>query len=89
MMTKIATFLIIGAVLAGSAAAALQATDAALAVTPVSGGCHSRTESATSGVSRVVVVVPRPGRFAAGAGGFTQRAPRIILLTPRASSAAD
>ena len=89
MMIKIATILIIGAVLAGSAAAALQATDAALAVTPVSVGCHSRTESATSHGSSVVVVVPRPVRSVAGVGGFTQLAPRIILLTPRVSSAAD
>ena len=89
MITKILTILTVGAVLAGSAAAALQATDAALAVTPVSGGCHSRTDSGTSGGSPAVVVVPRAGRFAASAGGLTQRAPRIVLLTPRASSAPD
>ena len=85
MMTKIVTILIAGAMLAGSAAASLQA--AALAVTPVSGGCHSRTESATSGGSPVVVVVPTVRRFVASAGAFTHRAPRIILLTPRPSSA--
>jgi hypothetical protein len=89
MTTKIVSTLIIGALLAGSAAAALQATDATLAPAPVSGGCHSRTESATSGGSRVVVVVAPASRFVTSAGTFTRRTPRIVLLTPRPSSAPD
>ncbi len=89
MTTKIVTTLIAGALLAGSAAASLQGTDASLASAPISEGCHSRTEFTTSGGSPVVVVVPPVRRFAASAGAFTQRAPRIILLKRRPSPAAD
>jgi hypothetical protein len=89
MTAKIVTILIVGAVLAGSAGASIQATDTFSPPSPVSGGCTSRTESATSGASPVVVVVAPAGRFAASARGFTQRAPRIVLLTPRPNPEAD
>jgi len=85
MSTKILTFVIVGTVLAGSAAASLQATDASLASTPVS----ARTESAAPGGALVVAVVPPAGRLAASVGGFTQKARWIVVLTPRPSSAAD
>jgi len=89
MTTKIVTILIAGAMLAGSAAASIQTTDAFSRSATVSGGCHLRTESATSGGSSVVVVVGPASRFAVGAGAFSRGAPRIILLTPRPSSATD
>ncbi len=82
MTTKIVTTLIAGALLAGSAAASLQAADASLASAQISDGCHSRTESTTSDGSPAFVVVPPVRQFAASAGAFTQRAPRIILLEP-------
>jgi hypothetical protein len=76
MTTKIVTTLIAGALLASSAAASLQATDASLTSAQISEGCHSRTESTTSGGSPVFVVV-RPVRpFAASVGAFKQRAPQ-------------
>jgi hypothetical protein len=89
MTTRILTTLMVAAVLGGSAAAALQATDASLASPAVSAVHPSRTNSAPSGGELVFAVVPPAGRFAARAGGFTQGAPRIVLLTPRPSSAAD
>jgi hypothetical protein len=83
MTIKIVTSLVTGALLAGSAAAALQATDASLASTPISEGCRSRTESTTSGGSPVFVVVPPVRPFSARAGAFTQRAPHIIFFKPQ------
>ena len=80
MTIKIVTSLIAGALLAGSAAASLRATDASLA--SISEGCHSRTESTTSDGSPVFVVVPPVRPFAASAGAFKQRAPHIIFLKP-------
>jgi len=85
MTTKILTILIVAAVLAGSAAAALQATDASPASAPVS----TRTKSATSGGALVFAVVPPAGRFAASAGGLAQGAHWIVVLTPRPPSAGD
>jgi len=85
MTTKILTVLIAAAVLAGSAAAALQATDASLAPGVVS----ARTGALTSGRSLVVAAVPAAGRFAPGAGGFAHGARWIVVLTPTPSSAAD
>ena len=79
MTIKVVTTLIAGALLAGSAAASLRATDASLSS---SEGCHSRTESTTSDGSPVFVVVPPVRPFAASAGAFTQRAPHIIFLEP-------
>jgi hypothetical protein len=89
MTTKILTILIAAAVLAGSAAAALQATDASLASTAVCQAHPSVAGSATSGRALVFVVAPPAERFAASARGPTQPLPRIVVLTPRASSAAD
>jgi hypothetical protein len=85
MMTQILTILIVAAVLAGSAAAALQTTDVSLA----SARASARIESATSGGTLVFAVVPPAGRFAASASGFTQAARRIVVLTPQSPSAAD
>jgi hypothetical protein len=85
MTTKILTILIAAAVLAGSAAAALQTTDVSLA----SARASARTESATSGGALVFAVVPPAGRFATSASGFTQGARRIVVLTPQSPSAAD
>jgi hypothetical protein len=82
MTINIVTSLIAGALLAGSAAASLQATDASLASTPISERCHSRTESTTSGESTAVVLVPAVRPFSASAGAFRQRAPHIIFLKP-------
>jgi hypothetical protein len=73
MTTQILTILIAAAVLAGSAATALQA------LAPVS----ARTESATSGGAQIFAVVPPAGRFAASAGSFTHGARWIVVLTPR------
>jgi hypothetical protein len=71
MTTKIVTTLIAVALLTGSAAA-----------TPIPDGCHSRTESTTSGSSPVFVVAPPVRPFAASSGTFTQRPPHIIFLKP-------
>jgi hypothetical protein len=79
MTIKVVTTLIAGALLAGSAAASLRATDASLAS---SEACHSRTESTTSDGSPVFVVVPPVRPFAASAAAFKQRAPHIIFLKP-------
>jgi hypothetical protein len=84
MTTKTLTILIVGAVLAGSAAAALQATDAS----PVP-AVSARTACATSVGARVFAVVPPAGRFAASAGGLAQGAHWIVVLTPRPPSAGD
>jgi len=70
MTTKIVTTLIVGTLLAGSAAAALRSPDALLSSVPICEGCYSRSESTTSGVSPVVVVVPPAARFPASAGTF-------------------
>jgi len=85
MTTNIVTTLIAGAMLVGSATACLQTTDASLGSAPVS----ARAESAASGGALVVAVVPPAHRFTAAAGGFTHRAPQVVLLTSRPSSAAD
>ena len=83
MTIKIVTSFITGALLAASAVAPLHATDASLASTPISEGCHSRTQSTTPGGSPVLVVVPPVRPFAASsAKAFTQRAPHIIFLEP-------
>jgi hypothetical protein len=82
MTIRIVTSLVTGALLAGSAAAAFQATDASLASTPISEGCHSRTESTTSAGSPVFVVVPPVRPFSARTGAFTRRAPHIVFLKP-------
>ena len=71
MTTKIVTTLIAGALLIDSAVA-----------TPVSEGCHSRTESTASASSSVLVVVPPVRPFAARAAVFPQRPPHIIFLKP-------
>jgi hypothetical protein len=63
MMTQILTILIVAAVLAGSAAAALQTTDGSLQ----SARASARIESATSGGTLVFAVVPPASRFAASA----------------------
>jgi hypothetical protein len=86
MTIKVVTGLIAGALLAGSAAASLQATDASLASTLISEGCHSRSESTTSGGSPVFVVVAPVHPFFARAGAFTQPAPHIIFFKPLAPS---
>jgi len=86
MTIKIVSSLIAAVLLAGSAAASHQATDASLTSTPISEECPSRTESTTSGGSLVFVVVPPVRPFAASAGAFKQRAPHIIVLKPLAAS---
>jgi hypothetical protein len=77
MTTKILTILIVAGLVAGSAAAALQATDASLASAAASGS----SGSAPSGGAQVFAVIPA-GPFANSASGFTQRAPRIVVLRP-------
>ena len=82
MTTKLLTGLIVAAVLAGSAAAALRATDA-----PVSAAQRSRTEPAPGGP--LVFLIAPNDRFVVSPSGLKQRPPRIVLLTPRLSSAAN
>ena len=82
MTTKIVTALIAGALLAASANASFQSTDASLGSAQISGGCHSWTEPTTSDGAPVFVVVPPVRPFSASAGAFTQRGPHIIFLKP-------
>jgi len=82
MTIKIVTSLIAGALLAGSADASLQASDAALASALISEGCHSRSESTTSGGSPVFLVAAPVRPFFARAGAFTQSAPHVIFFKP-------
>ncbi len=85
MMTRIVTILIVGALLAGSAAACRQVSDVSLALAPMS----ATAESATSDRVLVFAVIPPANRFAASVGGVRQGARWIVVLKPRPSSAAD
>jgi hypothetical protein len=88
MTTKILTSLIIAAVLAGSAAAALQVTDHPLTVPRVFAGRPAENESAPSRGS-VCVFAPSAGdRFAPSSPGVKPWHPRPRCLTLPPSSAA-
>jgi hypothetical protein len=82
MTSKILTILIVAVALAGSAAAALQATNASLAPAAVCAAHPSRG-------ALVFVMAPPTDRFAVNASGLTPRTPRIVLLTPPPRSVAD
>ena len=80
MTTKLITILIAGVMLAGSAAASFQATDASSSPALVSGGCHSGTGPATPGGSPGVGVGAPTSQCRPSRGGRALATPRAPPL---------